>query len=87
MDKIIGIEVSRHASAMGVVQAVEKALTDVTDREVTFDNGESCDLIFVIQALPYFVGSNGNPWSPHYPTGAQAVALCEQHAPVEIRVV
>ena len=87
MDAVIGLKVSQYASAAGVVRAVEQALMGVTHREVALPTGENCALIFVIQALPYAVGVHGDIWSPNYPTRDQAVALCQEHAPVQIEVV
>jgi hypothetical protein len=88
LDPIVGIEVSDHTSAFGVVQAVEKALMATNVREVSYPNGQKVPMAFVIQSLPYHVGthSHSDPWSDRYPTLRQAVALCQEHVPVQINV-
>lgn len=83
---VIGITVSKYASAAGIVHAVEDALMGVTEREIDYPTGERGGLIYVIQSLTYAVGTYQSPWSKTYPTAAQAIELCMANAPVEIRV-
>lgn len=87
MEAVIGLKVSRYASAAGVVRAVEEALMSVTDRECTYPNGERGPLIYMIQALPYTVGTYQSPWSPNYPSALAAAYICQDSAPVQIEVV
>lgn len=64
------IEISQYASAMGVVKAAEEAV---------LTHSKLADRIFIVQALPYIVGSNGDPWSPRYPTRDQAIKLAADY--------
>jgi hypothetical protein len=85
---IVGIQVDEHTSAFGVVcKAVEALLaTDMPD--VIQPNGQKTPMAFVVQSLPYAVGTHAHsdPWGDNYPTLRQAIALCQEHAPVQINV-
>ncbi len=87
MIKIIGIKLSKHESAFGVVRAVEQALMELTEREVELDNGDRCPLIYIIQAIRWEVGTYRDPWSKSYPTFEEAVRKCRESTPVEIQIV
>lgn len=84
MVPVVGIKLSRHLSAFGVVREVEKALMDVTDRMVTLPSGEPCHMVHIVGALQYAVGTFRSPWAPDYPTRDEAVQRCMEQAPVQI---
>ena len=78
----ITVTLSRRTSAFGIVKAVEKALMDSPD----YQHPSGCATIFVVQALPYHVGthSHANPWSPSYPTAEQAAARIFEHTGIKV---
>lgn len=86
-EPVIGVTVSKHDSAFGVVRKVVEALMDVSRREVTcLHTGERIHMIYVVQALPFFARTGTDPWSPLYPTRDEAIVACTIHAPVEVNV-
>ena len=86
MDPIISIKVSRFQSSTQTVRAAEQALMQCTQRSITLEDGQSCAMIFVIQALQYVCGITRNPWSPNFPSQEQVVETIQKHAPIAIHL-